>query len=139
MDSSPPLFPIYVRQGRSWRNYKVGYIDSNGSVRIAPEFDDGLPFSEDLAAVSIKGKWGYVNKLGEMAIAPVLKSGSYFDEGRAVTSQKKRGYINTVGEWAVPPRYDLAAGFKEGLAWVGAADLYGFVDPNGAEPIPLMY
>jgi hypothetical protein len=74
-----------------------------------------------------------------MAIAPVLKSGSYFDEGRAVTSQKKRGYINTVGEWAVPPRYDLAAGFKEGLAWVGAADLYGFVDPNGAEPIPLMY
>jgi hypothetical protein len=71
---APPLFPIYVRQGRNWRDFKVGYIDSKGLIRVAPEFDDGLPFSNGLAAVSIKGKWGYIDERGAMAIAPVLKS-----------------------------------------------------------------
>ena len=34
-------FQIYVRQGRSWRNFKVAYIDATGSTIVRAESDDG--------------------------------------------------------------------------------------------------
>lgn len=69
--SSYPLFPIYQRQGRIWHRYKVGYIDAAGAIVFDPHFDDGLPFSEGLAAVSVNGKWGYIDAKAFWAVAHI--------------------------------------------------------------------
>jgi hypothetical protein len=39
----------------------------------------------------------------------------------------------------IEPRYDAAELFSEGLAAVGKATGFGFINPNGAEVIPLQY
>ncbi|MCW1331421.1 WG repeat-containing protein [Campylobacter jejuni] len=33
-----------------------------------PEFDDVWSFSEELAAVKLNGKWGFIDKSGEFTI-----------------------------------------------------------------------
>jgi WG containing repeat len=49
---------------------KLSFYDPTppkGSV-IHPLFEDAIPFAEGLAAVSFNGRWGYINKSGEMRI-----------------------------------------------------------------------
>jgi len=54
------------------------------------------------------------------------------------------GYRDTDGELAVAYQYDEAAPFSEGMAGVGLKGgkertVYGFIDPNGREVVPLEY
>jgi hypothetical protein len=138
--SSCPLFPIYQRQGRTRHKYKVGYIDAKGAIVIDPHFDDGLPFSEGLAAVAVKGQWGYIDVRGFWTVAPTLPAGNYFHEGLAVANLlRKRGYINKTGQWVVPPQYDIAGAFSEGLGWVILDNRYGFVNVKADRVVPLNY
>ena len=56
------------------RNDKWGYIDRKGIVVINPQFECADPFSEGLAAVTIKDgnvyKYGYIDITGKFVIAP---------------------------------------------------------------------
>jgi hypothetical protein len=59
-------------------------MNENGTVVIAAKFDFALPFSEGLAAYCVGckpvsqgeyhqmegGKWGYINKTGEIVVNP---------------------------------------------------------------------
>jgi hypothetical protein len=44
------LYPVYVRQGRSPKKYKTGFIDAAGNLIIEPRFEDARPFYEGLAS-----------------------------------------------------------------------------------------
>ena len=55
---SDKLFPI-VDNGL-W-----GYIDQDGEIKIEPIFLQASKFSEGLAAVRLKGIYGYINNQGE--------------------------------------------------------------------------
>lgn len=39
---------------------KIGYVNTSGDIVVEPTYDDGSNFSEDLAAVKMNGKWGYI-------------------------------------------------------------------------------
>src|SRR4051812_24158111 len=70
-DSGEQYFPI--RQ-----DGKLGFIDKTGKVVITPQFDstvreDGICFSEGLAAVLVGDKWGYIDKTGKFVIPPKFK------------------------------------------------------------------
>jgi hypothetical protein len=83
-------------------NGKFGFIDSFGNYAIRPVFDDARPFSEGLAAVRVNGRWGYVDKKGELRIPnnyPFLAD--EFSGGLAAVSDPVRGakmYINADGK-----------------------------------------
>ncbi len=64
MKTRGALFPIFERQGRSSKQFKVGYIDATGSVVVQPHFRDGYPFSEGLAAVLVDRYWAYIDEAG---------------------------------------------------------------------------
>lgn len=55
---------------------RCGYIDKEGKIAMAPQFDSCSPFSEGLAAVwtgtteYVPGKWGFINQEGHFVIAP---------------------------------------------------------------------
>jgi hypothetical protein len=79
------------------------YADLKGNLIFQGEFEDAKPFSEGLAAVKMNGKYGFIDKNGEMKIAP-----QYLSVGI------------------------LSDGFSEGLASVEFEDgNWGFVDQNG--------
>jgi hypothetical protein len=85
---------------------KYGYIDHNGKVVIAPQFDLTFGFSEGLAAVQVKGLWGYIDKSGRTVIEPrKLHSAESFHNGLAyvVTADGKHGYIDKSGKYVWEP------------------------------------
>jgi hypothetical protein len=99
------LYPVAV--GGKW-----GYIGKTGAIKIQPQFDRALDFSDGLALVLM-------------------------EEGDV----QKWGYVDTSGAVVIQPQFDTAWPFSERLAAVGkgSADdaLYGFIDKTGKVVIAL--
>lgn len=72
------LYPI--REGRSY-----GFVNTNGTTVIPPQFAYAMKFSEGLAAINVggtqgrrdmpsDGKWGFINRQGQVVINPKFES-----------------------------------------------------------------
>jgi hypothetical protein len=137
---------INVPIGKGWRRSKVGYINRHGVQVIPPRFDDGLNFSEGLAAAKLGKKWGFIDRSGEFAIPPEFPTFSRFHEGLAIMSEPKRwglfsrlpvrtfsnldkdlaeiwrrkrfGFIDRFGKVILGYEYSMAGDFSEGAAYV---------------------
>lgn len=59
------------------------FNDTLGVVTIQPQFNQAQPFSEELAAVKIGEKWGYIDKSGKIVIPTIFDSAGQFTGGRA--------------------------------------------------------
>jgi len=80
---------------------------------IEPKFDIAKSFSEGLAAVRIgdnrTGRWGYIDKKGEMAIEPRFgRPIDSFTRGLALVRVRhgawaKEGYIDKTGKYVWKP------------------------------------
>jgi hypothetical protein len=65
------------------QNGKWGFIDTSGTFKIEPQFDDALSFSGHLAAVKQGEFWGYVALTGKIAIEPQFLQAKSFLNGNA--------------------------------------------------------
>lgn len=125
---------------------KYGYKDSNtGKVVIKPVYDFVQPFfysslrGKDLAYVSVGGKYGYIDKDGNMVIEPQFDGADRFSDGLAmVLVDGKRGFIDKTGRLVIPARYDDAGSFGsyEGLAPVKLKGEWMMIDKSGKVAIP---
>ena len=67
-------------------------------MRIPIRFDEADGFSEGLAAVKVKDRWGYINTDGEMVIPPRFFRATSFVDGLAlVDTGNFWSYIDTNG------------------------------------------
>lgn len=101
---------------------KVGYIDHTGEYIIEPRFEGyhtygevptpqkftyvpkASSFSDGLAAVMVRGKWGYIDKKRDFVIKPKFDLASPFTEGFAkVAVDNKLGYIDKDGKYIWEP------------------------------------
>jgi hypothetical protein len=138
------LNPILVRRGNSKQQSRVGYVDRNGTVVIAPVFDDGTYFYDGFAAVQIKNKWGFIDSSGTIRISPRFDSPGYFDSGVAsVTtgSGHEYGVIDISGAYVLAPKRQEIGRFSEEMAWFspGTAEdheNYGFLNKGGQVVVP---
>jgi hypothetical protein len=140
------LFPIFVSQGKSRTRYKVGYINREGKLVIAPIFNQGTLFSEETASVQVKGgRWGVIDTNGNFVIQPELWSWCRFRDGLAPLAARngKWGVIDRTGDFVIKPIYDSLGHFESGLALVRIGEArearFGFIDRTGAEVIPLKF
>ena len=91
----------------------------------------------NLFPVPQNGKWGYINKIGEVIIPPQFDKAYRFYEGLArVKIYNKWGFINKRGEFVIKPIYDEARDFSEGMAGVKVGDKWGFINKKGKLVIP---
>jgi len=127
--------------------YRFGFIDSKGKLVVGntkvplvdlrglfwrPRFENAKEFSEGLAAVELKGKWGYVNKNDVITIPYGFEWANNFSEGLAsVKKDGKYGFIDKSGRFKIEPKFDDADEFSEGLAAVEVEKLWGYVDTTG--------
>jgi WG containing repeat len=83
------------------------------------EFGEPPRFSEGLYPVRVKGKWGYIDKQGEILISPRFDVAGNFHEGVASVGVGRRaGFINKQGRYVIPLRFRYAGDFSNGLALV---------------------
>ena len=102
------LLPVFLRQGRSSKRYKAGFIDSEGRIVIEPRFAKAGTFWEGLAPVKIADKWGAIDTNGTIVIEPISELPIFFSEDRADFQVKgKRGVLNQQGGTVVSPRYQM--------------------------------
>ncbi|WP_121666571.1 WG repeat-containing protein [Mesonia aquimarina] len=99
-----------------------------------------LNFTENLARVKYKDKYGFIDKAGSTIIPFKFDKAWSFSEGLAlVMLDHKFGFIDKMGQTVIPFEYDVAWSFSEGLAQVLIDYKSGFINKNGKLVIPIKY
>jgi hypothetical protein len=113
---------------------------------IKPQFDSAERFWEGLAAVTVKGKVGYIDNTGASVIGPKYEKGGRFSEGfAAVVVNGKVGFIDRTGALAIAAKfYDdgriTSFSFSQGL-FPASLDgkKWGYIDKTGKWAIEPQY
>ena len=135
------------------------FIDKSGNIKIVLQPNQmAHSFSEGLAAVSVNGKWGFINTAGRFVIPPQFGWAGDFSEGLALVTDAQPdaywkkdtlfGYIDISGKYAIQPRFNWADSFSDGLAPVcigpcrneGLSQArIGYIGHDGAFVLPPRY
>ena len=114
---------------------KYGYLNKEGRIIVAPQFDEAYSFSDGLAIVRVGDKYGAIDKSGNFAINAVWDDLSECGEGRMVfydATAKKCGLIDLNGVVKLPAMYDaIGAAGDNGLIWYQQDNRFGYIDKNG--------
>ena len=99
-----------------------------------------------LYGVQVDGKWGFIDKSGNLVIQPQFEIDAssdlppVFTDGLApVRLNGKMGYINTRGKMVIEPQFAQARNFSDGLAVVNVRGQWGAIDKNGKVVIEPQY
>src|SRR5512141_1911059 len=86
-----------------------------------------------MAAVSVDGKWGYIDPLGQFVIPPQFDWAQPFSESLAgVKVDDKWGFIDMTGQFVIKPQLHGARPFQGGLGLIRNAEhRLGLVDRTG--------
>jgi hypothetical protein len=98
-----------------------GFVDVHGKVVIPLTLEGAERFSEGLASVRVKGKWGYIDHEGKLVIAPRFGDAGFFHSGRAVVRMGEadsNGVIDTAGTFVIPPRFGSISKMADAELWV---------------------
>lgn len=94
----------------------------------------------DLFLIRYNGKYGYMDKSGNVVISPQYDNGGAFREGLAtVRLNDVWGFIDQSGQIVISPRYQETGGFFDGLAAVKLNGMWGFINPKGEVQIGLQF
>ena len=115
-------------------NKKHTIIDTSGKkIFPAGKYKSIKLFSEGLLAVKYKSLWGFLDRFGEVAIAPSFRKVRGFREGLAAVQSDnlKWGFIDTKGKQIIDFVFADACSFSEGLAVVREMHTWGYINKSG--------
>ena len=88
----------------------------------------------------VNGKWGFINRKGEVIIEYQYSSSKDFNEGLApIKINSKWGFIDSSNNLVISPQYDDVDLFYNGLAAIKINGKWGFIDKNGILILPAIY
>lgn len=109
----------------------LSYEDGGGSV---------YSFSGGLARITQSGMSGYVDRRGEIVIAPAYDYAADFSDGLAVVGlDGKFGVVDKRGDEIATLQYDSVESYSEGYALTGLDGKYGFLNKRGEVVIAFQY
>lgn len=134
-------------------SWKYGYIDlKEAVVSVKAIYDHGGNYSDGLARVNkgasnwnrglvSGGRWGYIDRSGNIVIPITLQGAGDFSEGLApaAVSFQRWGYIDRSGAWVIPPQFESAEPFSDGLARVRQDGKTVFVGRDGRVAVTSKY
>jgi|GEM_PF-726503 len=121
-----------------YKNDKMGYIDSLGTIAIEPIFDVvdenkiANRFTDNYAIVTLKGKNILINKAGKNVLTQNYQSIRKPSDGLiAVKKKNKWGYIDLNNDVKIKLQYQEATDFIDGLAIVKLKNKNLLIDKKG--------
>ena len=97
-------------------------------------------FNEGLCSFSVKSKWGFVDKNGNVVIQPKYDFASGFHEGLAVVRMNnKYGFIDKNGSLIIECKFQDATDFHEGVARIEINNKVGYINNLGRIIISPIY
>jgi hypothetical protein len=119
----------------------IGFSHNKSTSAPQPTKIDLKTASEqELYIFMRRGKFGYINKVGQIVIPAKFDKVRDFKEGLATIGiNDKFGCINKLGEIVIPVKYDYIGEFKDGLAYLNIDERYGFIDRTGKIVIPTIF
>ena len=153
--SNDELFAFY--NGRRW-----GFVDSEGNIKIRPQYNECCGFSNGYACVKKKDKWGFIDKQNRVVIPfmydilkPVHRFKKFYDYNRSFFSdfdgelcapvcfKGKWGFIDILNRTVIPFRYEDVCVNKNietsKLFCVKANNLWGFIDKKRNTKIKFVF
>lgn len=125
------------------RNLNWKLIDTTGSFVCKEDFRRIEPFSEGLARFkNNKGRYGYLNQQGAVAIPATYVKASDFEAGKAVVwkAYNKTGVLDSSGQIVMPIIHDKILGYEQGLALLKKRNSgYAYIHENAQPQTPLLY
>jgi hypothetical protein len=118
-------------------------LGAPSQVRLDLPVESALPFAQGLAAIKVGGRWGYIDKSGNLVIPLQFEDAGSFSNIFPVESgglaggmapvkiDGRWGYINKSGSVVIQPQFNYAKSFFSGLGAVQVGERWGFVDPTG--------
>jgi hypothetical protein len=136
-----------VKYGKKFKINKFGQIEAGSMENADPNeakisYDQYLEMNySGLRPVSLKRKWGYLDRYDRVVIPLKYDEVRYagFGEFIQVKSNGKWGFLNKKGEEKLSPRYDLVDDFFNNMAPVRQDGKWGFTDSTGKIVIPIVY
>ena len=97
-------------------------------------------FENGLIMVSKNGKYGFINKMGQLIIPCIYDSAGRWDSCITVSLDDKSGLYSLDGTTRTSCKYLAFRDFSDGVYMAFSInDKYGFVDINGKEILPCEY
>ncbi|MDR1347146.1 MAG: WG repeat-containing protein [Prevotellaceae bacterium] len=136
---------------------KWGYVSQDGTEVISFKYEQALVFSEERAAVKLKGKWIFIDKNDNVLTAKYDDAGSFSEGLAAVFNNGKAGFIDLDGKIAIPLKYETQIikndggvrstqkfyaqnfTFDKGVAEVALNGKFGLIDKKGNEITAFKY
>lgn len=115
-------------------NNKWGYLNTQGKLAIAAQYDKVLEFTEGHAAAKKGNAYVILDTKGNETPVSNVADIKRFSEGLApfVDASKKTGFINPQGQIVIPAQFESVGYFKSGLAWARTADKkIGYITKTG--------
>ena len=117
--------------------YYYRIIDKNNNLII---LHNPLCIDNLISVLDNNGKFGFINKNGDLAIKFKYDDSYNFQYSRAaVKTDNKWGYINKNGEVTIPIIYEKVGWFINGLTGAIKNNKLGYIDTNGKMIIPFEY
>lgn len=137
------LYPAALKaaDGTKW-----GYINKDGTFIIKPQYDNAMDFQDNGLAIVDKGNLsGIIDRNGRFIVPLKYSSITQFSEGRAaVIDDSGFRVIDLSGEVITPKSYSYIGTFHNGRVIFNNISeqgllLYGYLDRNGSEIIPMQF
>jgi hypothetical protein len=132
-DTSPEIemyTKIKLQEAKSKYSIRKAIKNEHSSPHYS--FNDVHFFTEGMAGVRIKDKWGFIDKNCTLVIPCIYDKVCPFSENLAVVKvNDKYGYINKKGELVIPCTFDDASNFKNGIAKVHAKGKWEQINLSG--------
>lgn len=133
----PPIFSTPVMLGGKINMSKrASHLIAYIFILITSMAYGDEDLSRVLFPVEVDGKYGYIDKTGQIVIAPKFDDASPFSEGmaRILVGDHESGafgYIDTTGKIVIKARFKGAGLFNEGVAIARDNKGLGAIDKNG--------
>lgn len=127
------------------KNFKWGYVDTNGKVVIEAQFDVGHQFYDGLAKVGMGSvsegfKYGYINKTGNYIVKPQFDEAMDYNHGFAIVKLNgKYGVLNNKGEWLVKAIYEEIGIWNYPLIKIKLNGKWGLINATGKKIVKPKY